>query len=109
MRFTTTTTTSFHHHFFFFFPSPRTKRPKMTPALQTTIYAFLFLPFSGEPWAYEDFSKYVVNDGVSTRVDYENEEEGRDEEQGGGGRRRCVEDPGGIVQFSRLSFFFHVA
>jgi hypothetical protein len=81
----------------------------MTPALQTTIYAFLFLPFSGEPWAYEDFSKYVVNDGVSTRVDYENEEEGRDEEQGGGGRRRCVEDPGGIVQFSRLSFFFHVA
>jgi hypothetical protein len=53
----------------------------MTPALQTTIYAFLFLPFSGEPWAYEDFSKYVVNDGVSTRVDYENEEEEEKDEE----------------------------
>jgi hypothetical protein len=53
----------------------------MTPALQTYAFFFLSLPFSGETWAYEDFSKYVVNDGVSTRVDYENEEEEEKDEE----------------------------
>jgi hypothetical protein len=44
-------------------------------------------------------SKYVVNDGASTRVDYENEEEEEEEEM-------LEEDPGGIVQLSRDLFLF---
>ena len=47
-------------------------------------------------------SKYVVNDGVPTRVDYENEEEEEEEEEEEG--ERSVEDPGGICTTFEISF-----